>query len=84
MKSYTAIIHIMPHKVLLDPAGKATLQAVQKLGFDRVMDTRIGKRIEISLNAQNENFAKQMAEQIAKELLVNPIIESFQVEIQQP
>lgn len=82
MKSYTAIIHIMPHKVLLDPAGKATLQAVQKLGFDSVIDTRIGKRVEISLKAQNENLAQKMAEQIAKELLVNPIIESFQVEIQ--
>lgn len=82
MKSYIAIIHIMPHKVLLDPAGKTTLQAIHKLGFDAVLDTRIGKRIEITLTAQNENLAKEMANQIAEKLLVNPIIESFFVEIQ--
>ncbi len=81
MKSFIAIIHIMPHKVLLDPAGKTTLQAVHKLGFDNVLDTRIGKRIEISLNAQNKDDAKEIANQIANQLLVNPIVENFQVEI---
>lgn len=84
MKLYKAIIHIMPHPVLLDPAGKATLQAIHKLGYENVVDTRIGKRIEIQLNAENENQAQEQAQQIAQKLLVNPIIESFQIEIKVP
>ncbi|GIV44691.1 MAG: hypothetical protein KatS3mg035_1814 [Bacteroidia bacterium] len=82
MKSFLAIIHIMPHKVLLDPAGKTTLQALQQLGFQNVLDTRIGKRIEITLQAESEQKAQEIAQEMANQLLVNPIVEHFFVEIQ--
>ncbi len=81
MKSYIAVIQIMPHKELLDPAGKTTLQAIHKLGFNSVSDTRIGKRIEITLSAPNENDAFKIANEIANQLLINPIIENFHIEI---
>jgi len=81
MKSFTAVIHVMPHKVLLDPAGKTTLQAIKKLGFDNVFDTRIGKRIELSIQANDENEAHQATHQIANQLLINPIVEYFEIEV---
>ncbi len=83
MKTYIVVIHIMPHEVLLDPAGKTTLQALHKLGFDKVINSRIGKRIEITLQANHKQEAHSTAEQIAKQLLVNPIVENFFIEIKE-
>jgi|YNPMSStandDraft_2_1061718.scaffolds.fasta_scaffold00152_16 phosphoribosylformylglycinamidine synthase len=81
MKNFVAIIHIMPHQVLLDPAGKATLQAIHKLGFENVLDTRIGKRIELTVQANDSEQVQEIAQQLANQLLVNPIVETFSIEV---
>lgn len=81
MKNFVAIIHIMPHQVLLDPGGKATLQAIHKLGFENVLDTRIGKRIELTVQANDSEQVQEIAQQLANQLLVNPIVETFSIEV---
>ena len=67
---------------VLDPQGKAIHHSVELLGFENVADIRQGKYFEIALNADlPENQAKAEAEKIAKDVLANPVIEDYRVEI---
>jgi len=74
---YTAHINVMPLKELLDPQGKAVNNSLHNLGLDQVQDVRIGKHVTISIEASDENHAKQIAEEACKKLLANQVMESF-------
>lgn len=67
---------------VLDPQGKAIHHSVELLGFEKIHDIRQGKYFEILLDAElSETEAKEMAEKIAKDVLANPVIEDYRVEI---
>ncbi|MDQ3132654.1 MAG: phosphoribosylformylglycinamidine synthase subunit PurS [Acidobacteriota bacterium] len=67
---------------ILDPQGKAIHHSVELLGFDQIRDIRQGKYFEIALDANiSETQAKEAAENIAKNVLANPVIEDYRVEI---
>ena len=67
---------------ILDPQGKAIHHSVELLGFDQIQDIRQGKYFEIALDASiSETQAKEAAENIAKNVLANPVIEDYRVEI---
>lgn len=69
---------------VLDPQGKAIHHSVELLGFEQIADIRQGKYFEISLDsAVSETDAKETAEQIARNVLANPVIEDYRVEIVQ-
>lgn len=78
---YTVYVNVLPHTELLDPQGKATLGGLHSLGFDAIADVRVGKRIELHLDAHDREAAKKLAEEAAKKLLINPIMEGFSVEV---
>jgi len=78
---YKAIVHIMPREEILDPQGKATLLGLGNLGFKQFDNVRIGKRIELEVQAANEAEANQLIENASKKLLANPIIETYQFEL---
>jgi phosphoribosylformylglycinamidine synthase subunit PurS len=78
---FIAEINIMPHKALLDPQGKAVLHSLPAIGLKSVDEVRIGKRITLQLNAENETEAQEQAETACKKLLVNAVMEYFEVEI---
>lgn len=68
---------------VLDPQGKAIQHAVGLLGFDRIADIRQGKYFEIALDgALNEDVAREAATKLAREVLSNPVIEDYRVEIE--
>ncbi|MDQ6786464.1 MAG: phosphoribosylformylglycinamidine synthase subunit PurS, partial [Acidobacteriota bacterium] len=68
----------------LDPQGKAIHHSVESLGFAQVTDVRQGKYFEIALDKNlAESEAKTTAEKIAKDILANPVIEDYRVEIVQ-
>lgn len=77
--TYTAQVKVMPHKELLDPQGKAVLGGLSNLGINNIQDVRIGKNITLQVEAANEQEAKQVAEEAAKKLLANPVMEMFEV-----
>jgi phosphoribosylformylglycinamidine synthase len=79
--SYHAIIHIMPRPELLDPQGKATLLGLHNLGFADISQARIGKRIELSVEADTEAQAKELVEAACKKLLANPVIDQYHFEL---
>jgi phosphoribosylformylglycinamidine synthase subunit PurS len=67
---------------VLDPQGKAIHHSVELLGFEQIADIRQGKYFEIVLDsALTESQAKETAEKIARDVLANPVIEDYRVEI---
>ena len=68
---------------VLDPQGKAIQHSVELLGFSGISDVRQGKYFEISLeDALDNSVAREQVEKIAREVLSNPIIEDYRVEIE--
>jgi phosphoribosylformylglycinamidine synthase PurS subunit len=76
-----AIVTVMLKDGVLDPQGKAIGHALHTLGFPQVGEVRAGKVIELELEEIDPAAAKRAAEEMAKKLLANTVIESFKVEI---
>lgn len=69
----------MPLKELLDPQGKAVMTGLGNLGFRNVEEVRIGKNINLQIDATSKEEAKTIAEEASKKLLANPVMEYFEV-----
>ncbi len=68
---------------VLDPQGKAIHHSVELLGFTGISDVRQGKYFEIALDASvDQQQARESVEKMAREVLSNPIIEDYRVEIE--
>lgn len=77
-----ALVYVTLKPGVLDPQGKAIHHSVELLGHRNVADIRQGKYFEITLNgATSEADARETAERIAKDVLANPVIEDFKVEV---
>ena len=76
-----ARVHVMPKSGVLDPQGKAIGHALEGLGFAGVGEVRAGKVIELELAETDPDTAKAQAEDMARRLLANTVIESFRVEV---
>ncbi len=64
---------------VLDPQGKAIQQTLNGMGFANVKDVRQGKYFDIDIDENDEQKAKQSAEEICKKLLANQVIEDFKI-----
>jgi len=78
---YIAEIDIMPLKELLDPQGKAATRNLRDVNISGVDDIRIGKHVQMVIQADSEDEARDKVETACKKLLANPIMESFSYEI---
>lgn len=79
---YTVQVKVMPLKDLLDPQGKAVLGGLANLGITGVTDVRIGKHIDLQVEADSPEAATAIAEEAAKKLLANPVMEMFTVTVE--
>lgn len=77
--TYTVQVKVMPLKELLDPQGKAVMGGLNNLGLNTVQDVRIGKNITLQIDAGTPDAAKKIAEDAAKKLLANPVMEYFEL-----
>jgi len=82
MNVFLASINIMPHKELLDPQGKAIKKNMPHLDIDTVRDVRVGKRVELKIEAENQADAERQVELACKKLLANVIMESYEYTIE--
>lgn len=80
--TYTVQIKVMPLKELLDPQGKAVMGGLSNLGLNDITDVRIGKHISLQVEAASEEAARSQAEEAAKKLLANPVMEYFEISLQ--
>ena len=78
---FTVQVKVMPLKELLDPQGKAVMNGLGNLGLNNVEDVRVGKHITLQVNAPTKEEAVSIAEEAAKKLLANPVMEYFQVTV---
>ena len=79
--TYTVQVKVMPLKELLDPQGKAVRGGLESLGLKEISDVRIGKHINLQIEADSEQKAREIAEEASKKLLANPVMEYFELEM---
>ena len=75
-------VRIIPRSGLLDPQGQAIAHALSALGFSGVSDVRVGKAIEMSIDADSRASAEASVRAMCERLLANPVTEDFIVELE--
>jgi phosphoribosylformylglycinamidine synthase len=80
-QKYQARIYVTLRPSVLDPAGTAVQSSLEHLGYNNVEQVRIGKYIELSLTAPNEMEARAQLDHICDQLLANPVIENYRVDL---
>jgi phosphoribosylformylglycinamidine synthase subunit PurS len=80
--NFSVQVKVMPLRELLDPQGKAVMGGLQNLGIKTVQDVRIGKTIQLQVEAVSADEAKKIAEDASKKLLANPVMEYFEISIE--
>lgn len=81
--TYTVQVKVMPLKDLLDPQGKAVMGGLNNLGISTIADVRIGKHIDLQVEAASKEDAVKTAEEATKKLLANPVMEYFEISVQE-
>jgi phosphoribosylformylglycinamidine synthase PurS subunit len=81
LKHYQCCIYVTLRPSVLDPAGTAVQSGLKQLGYTRVEGVRIGKYIELTLSAEDETSAREQLDQMCAQLLANPVIENYRVEV---
>ena len=78
-----AKVYVTLKSGVLDPQGKAIQHSVELLGFEGIADIRQGKYFEVALDESlGAERAREVAERLAREVLSNPVIEDYRVEIE--
>ncbi len=80
---YLSRIRVTLRKSILDPQGKAVEHAIGDLGFRGVSNVRMGKYIELNVESDSAEDARRITEDVCKKLLANPVMEDYQVEVEQ-
>ena len=78
-----ARVYVTLKKSVFDPQGKTIHEALRSLGYANVADVRQGKFFEVALDGLAGDEARKAAEEIARRVLANPVIESYRVELDQ-
>ena len=75
-----ATVLVRPKSGILDAQGEAVERALGHLGF-AVSDARVGKVVDLEVDAKNETAAREQVQRMCEQLLANPLIESFEIEV---
>ena len=77
-----ARVYVTLKKSVFDPQGKTIHDALKSMGYESVADVRQGKFFEVALEGVSAEQARATAEEVARKVLANPVIESFRVEVE--
>ena len=80
MTAYRFAVDVMPRDGILDPQGRAVEAALPQLGASSVRGVRVGRRVELTVEAGDAQEARATVERLAGEFLANPLIERWQIE----
>ena len=75
-----ASVYVRPKRGILDPQGEAVGDALRHLGFE-VAEVRVGRVVDVELRGEGEEEARLSVERMCEQLLANPLIESFEIEL---
>lgn len=78
---YKVKVYVTLREDILDPQGKAVKQSLSTLGYEDVKEVRIGKLIELNLNAVDNSTAENKVKEMCEKLLANTVIEDYKYEL---
>jgi phosphoribosylformylglycinamidine synthase subunit PurS len=76
-----ATVLIRPKQGILDPQGQAVERSLRQLGFP-IGEARVGRLVDLELEAEDPASARAEVEEMCRQLLANPLIESFEIELE--
>ncbi|WCK54867.1 phosphoribosylformylglycinamidine synthase subunit PurS [Aneurinibacillus sp. Ricciae_BoGa-3] len=78
---FKATVYVTLKESVLDPQGNAVRESLHSLGFDEVGEVRIGKYMNLQIDADKEETARERIEEMCKKLLANTVIEEYRLEM---
>jgi phosphoribosylformylglycinamidine synthase PurS subunit len=78
---YLALVNVMPKAGVADPQGQTIERSLPALGYSGVGDVRVGKRIELTVDADSPEQARAWVEEMCEKFLANPVLETYRVAI---
>ena len=75
-----AVLLVRPKRGILDPQGQAVGSSLRHLGF-QVGEARVGRVVDLEIEAASLAEARADVERMCEELLANPLIESFEIQL---
>ena len=79
-RTWRFAVNVTPKPGILDPQGKAVERSLPHLGIAGVSGVRVGRRVEMAVEAADEAAARAIVGRLAADLLSNPLMEMFEVE----
>jgi phosphoribosylformylglycinamidine synthase PurS subunit len=80
--TYSATVSVMLKPGISDVQGQTVERALPALGFPSVTNVRVGKRIELAIEAASLEEARRQAEEVCERLLANPVLEGYEVVVE--
>jgi phosphoribosylformylglycinamidine synthase subunit PurS len=80
MSTHRFAVNVLPKPGILDPQGRAVEGSLGHLGIKGVSAVRVGRRVELTVEAADATAAEAVVERLASELLSNPLIEAYTIE----
>lgn len=78
---YKALVYVTLKPSILDPQGNAVQSGLNSLGFNNVKDVRVGKYLEVTIEAEDKPSALEQIEEMCTKLLANPVIENYRFDL---
>ena len=75
-----ATVLVRPKAGILDPQGEAVEQSLRQLGFP-VAEARVGRVVDLEVDARDAEAAREALDRMCRQLLANPLIESYEIEV---
>lgn len=80
---YRAVVTVTLRPSILDPQGQALRRALHDLGHEAVESVRVGKRIEVMVDAESAEAAEAVVRRACEQLLANPVMEDYTVAVEE-
>jgi phosphoribosylformylglycinamidine synthase subunit PurS len=80
MSTHRYAVNVTPKPGILDPQGRAVEGSLDHLGISGVSGVRVGRRVELTVEAADEAAARSVVDRLAGELLANPLIEAYTID----
>lgn len=81
MERFSVSVDVMPKEGIADPQGQTVERALPSLGFGAIREVRVGKRIELVVDAEDAAAAEESVRAACVRFLANPVIEDFRVTV---